>query len=279
MRLTGLLRPLIAVCTSLASPGVLAVHEPLWEFGVGVAVMELPDYRGSDEYRSYVLPFPYVLYRAERLRIDREGVRGLLARSERLRLELSVNAAVPVRSDKSEARRGMEDLDPTVEFGPGLEYLLLREGSHTWKLELPLRAVIETDLRHTATHGWVFNPHLAYARRLPDIGGPTRLSVSFGPQFGSNAFHDFIYRVEPQYATPTRPAYDPPGGYSGASVLVFVGHYLNHKLFVGGFLRYDTLTKAAFRDSPLVKDGETFMAGIVVNRVFTHSRRPAQHGE
>ncbi|MFZ1980807.1 MAG: hypothetical protein WAU61_05820, partial [Smithella sp.] len=38
-------------------------EKPLWELGVGLGLLQMPDYRGSDENRLYVLPYPYVIYR------------------------------------------------------------------------------------------------------------------------------------------------------------------------------------------------------------------------
>ena len=57
---------------------------PEWEFGLGASAFTLPDYRGSDESRGYVLPFPYVIYRGERVRVDRQGMRGIFFESDRV---------------------------------------------------------------------------------------------------------------------------------------------------------------------------------------------------
>ena len=54
------------------NPGV---PRPLWELGVGVAGLRLPDYRGSDQSRGYVLPLPYIVYRGTWLKADRDGAR------------------------------------------------------------------------------------------------------------------------------------------------------------------------------------------------------------
>jgi outer membrane scaffolding protein for murein synthesis (MipA/OmpV family) len=56
-------------------PRAAAEMLPKWELGVGVGGLWMPDYRGSDEVRSYLLPFPYVIYRLDWLKVDREGVR------------------------------------------------------------------------------------------------------------------------------------------------------------------------------------------------------------
>ncbi len=35
--------------------------EKKWEIGVGVGAVSGPDYRGSDEYRKFISPIPYVV--------------------------------------------------------------------------------------------------------------------------------------------------------------------------------------------------------------------------
>lgn len=67
---------------------------PLWEAGLGVAFIDFPDYRGSDERNTYVLPIPYVVYRGKFLKVDREKVRGLLLKSDKAELDVSLNGFV-----------------------------------------------------------------------------------------------------------------------------------------------------------------------------------------
>src|SRR4051794_28357577 len=118
---------LAAACTLLFSRdghGEQALR-PLWEAGAGVAALSFPDYRGSSRQRGYLLPIPFFVYRGEVLQIDREKVRGLMFKSERWELDVSLNGSVPVRSNDNPARQGMPNLSPTVELGPQLTYRLL----------------------------------------------------------------------------------------------------------------------------------------------------------
>ena len=66
-----LLASLAALLWAAAAPA-LAELRPEWEFGLGATGLTLPDYRGSDESRDYLLPFPYLIYRGEHLRVDRQ---------------------------------------------------------------------------------------------------------------------------------------------------------------------------------------------------------------
>jgi MipA family protein len=48
-------------------------HLPLWEVGIGGAGYRQPNYPGSDVCSTRGFPFPYLIYRGERLRINFDG--------------------------------------------------------------------------------------------------------------------------------------------------------------------------------------------------------------
>jgi MipA family protein len=244
---------------------------PLWEAGAGLAVVDFPDYRGSDQRQTYALPIPYLVYRGERLKIDRQKVRGLLFSSDIAELDFSVSGTVPVKSRNNRARQGMPDLDPTLEIGPSLNAFLYRSASERMSVELrlPLRAVEATDLRSVHHAGWLFHPHVNVD--LKDVPGPGwRMGLLAGPVFGSQAYHNYFYGVAPAFATPNRPAYEAKGGYSG---MQFIGalskRYRNY--WFGTFIKADSLHGAAFEESPLVKQKYAFAAGVAVAYVFARS--------
>jgi MipA family protein len=247
---------------------------PEWEFGMGASVFTLPDYRGSDESRGYVLPFPYLIYRGERFRVDRQGVRGVFFESERVELNLSLNATPPVDSEDNRARAGMPELDPTVEIGPRLDLTLARDRAREWSFELrlPLRAAIATDLSHTQHIGWVASPHPHLFTR-PVLGGVKwNLGMQAGPLYATEEYHQYFYGVDHAFSTPERPAFSASGGYSGALALVSLTRRLP-RFWVGAFARYDTLKGAAFESSPLVRRDYSVMAGFAIAWVFLESGR------
>lgn len=256
---------LTALC--LVLPAARAAELPRWELGLGLAGLTVPDYRGSDKQRGYLLPLPYVQYRGEIFRIDREGAHGRLFDLERVRLELSVAAGPPARSGNNGARQDMPDIDPTVEAGPSLEIYLTRD--RRWQLQLPWRAVVATDLAHAEGIGWVFAPSLNYRTRNGNGWGG---GVAVGPLYASEEYHDYYYEVTPVFATATRPAYDAPGGYSGSRVTLSASRRFPD-FWVGAFARYDALSGAAFEDSPLVKKKSSFMAGVGIAWVLAEANK------
>ena len=152
-------RALLVALTLCALP-VHAELRPEWELGLGATAFTFPDYRGADESRGYLLPFPYLIYRGDVLRVDRQGARGVLLETERVELDVSISGAPPVDSSKNRAREGMPDLDPTFEIGPRLNVILARspDRSKALTFRLPLRAVIATDLSYAEGQGWIDLP-------------------------------------------------------------------------------------------------------------------------
>lgn len=257
-----------------------AEPRPQWELGFGATGFTLPDYRGSDERRGYLYPLPYLVYRGESVRVDRQGVRGIFFESDRVQFDFSINGTPPVDSSRNQARQGMPDLDPTLEVGPLINVTLLRERAEGRQLDLrlPLRAVIATDFSHARAAGWVFNPNLALNVR-PDIGGGRwNLGVNTGPIFATRKYHEYYYGVAPQFATPGRAAYSAPGGYSGWMGLVSLSRRYQ-KFWVGGFARYDVLSGAAFEESPLVRRHSAYMAGVAVAWILAESERKVEVSE
>jgi outer membrane scaffolding protein for murein synthesis (MipA/OmpV family) len=260
----------------MAAPAVVAQDEPLWEAGMGTAVLSLPDYRGSDEGKTYVLPIPYLAYNGEVFHIDRRGVHGDLAHKDNVWLDLSANLGPPADSENNATRVGMPDLDSTIEFGPSLKILWLanEQRDRTWTFYLPLRAVIATDFKHAHAIGWIFAPHLTYDFLNFGPGGGWNFSASLGPIFATEKYHDYYYEVTPEFATAARPVYDAQGGYSGARATLTLSKRFKD-FWVGSLLRYDRLEGAVFEDSPMVRRDSSLMAGIGVTWIFARSKEPA----
>jgi outer membrane scaffolding protein for murein synthesis (MipA/OmpV family) len=265
---------LAALASAAVLPGAAGAEpEPRWELGAGATGLRLPDYRGSDESRSYAFPLPFFVYRGKVLRADREGVRGVLLESERVELDLSLFGSLPVDSDKNRARQGMPDLDPVLEIGPKVNLTLWRDRAREGRLDLrfAVRGVIATDLSHTQDAGYVFHPHLYLDLKPAFLDGKWELSGQLGPLYGSERYHQYYYGVAPQFATAERPAYAAPAGYSG---LVAAGSITRRfrSFWLGAFARYDALGGASFEASPLVKRESSFAVGFAFAWVFAESK-------
>jgi len=265
---------LLLLMTALSPFRALGAEKPLWEAGLGMAVLRMPDYRGSDEYRNYLLPFPYLVYRGDVLRVERERVSGRIFRTDRLLLDISLNGGVPVDSSDNADRQGMPDLDPTFEIGPSLSITLLenRQERYALKLALPVRAVFSTDFSSVRREGWVFHPRLHFEKADVIPGTGLNLGLSVGPMFADRNHHGYFYTVEPAYETPSRPRYDAGGGYSGSTATVGLNKAL-HPFIVSAFVSLDHLGGSVFEDSPLVKTQNSWMFVFYVGWIFLKSER------
>jgi outer membrane scaffolding protein for murein synthesis (MipA/OmpV family) len=261
---------LILLFVSIVFPrAAISAEKPLWEVGVGFAALLLPDYRGSDEYKVYPLPYPYVIYRGDILRVDEHQISGRIFKTDRILLDVSVYGYVPVKSSNNTARQGMPDLDSTFEIGPSLRFNFLESKGDKYRLYLttPVRAVFSTDFRSVSREGWVFSPRLNF--EMDDIIGQTGLDfgISVGPMFADRGYHEYFYTVDPAYATASRPAYSAGGGYSGSTFTV--GLSKSYKQFIfNTFASTDFLQGAVFENSPLVKRSTSFMTGVSICWVF-----------
>jgi outer membrane scaffolding protein for murein synthesis (MipA/OmpV family) len=265
-------RLVLGVACLAAAALACAEERPLWEAGAGGFAFAQPDYRGADQGRGYVLPLPYFVYRGDRFRVDREGIRGLLFDSDRVELDISLFATPPVDSASNTVRQGMPDLDPTVEVGPVLDITLARDRPKDWdyrlRLRLPVRGVFTTGGEGA---GWVAWPHLNLDLKPNFLGGQWNLGLNAGPYFGNAKYHAYYYSVATEFATPARPAYEAHGGYSGTVLLAGLTRRFD-KVWVGGYVRYDNLSGVAFEDSPLFKQTSYWAAGIAIAYVFAESK-------
>jgi len=239
---------------------------PRLELGLGLLALGTPDYRGSQNSSSYLLPVPYIKIRGERWRVD-EGAQGVIFESDDLLFTLSANLSLPA-DDNTPERVGMDELEAIFEIGPSLNYRFYRSRDSAWWIDLPLRFAFTLD-SEMENIGQVFQPRLAWRKPATSLG-EWKLRLNLGPLYSSAEYHDYFYSVSSSDVTATRPAYDAGAGFSG-----YRGEFTYSKrigkYWFGGFLRYDNLRGSEIEDSPLVSETESWMAGISLAWVF-HQR-------
>ncbi len=267
----------VLVFTAAVSPNAHAAEPPrtalpLWEVGGFALGVSQQAYPGSDTQLNRALALPYVVYRGQWLRADRETVGLRALRTERMELDLGFAGSFGGGGDEIEVRRGMRELGTLVELGPRLK-LRLGEGSGggRWQAELPLRGVF--DLNDGASYrGLSFEPRLSFERRA--AGGwfyGTSLSVIVADQRLASDF----YGVGMADATPTRPAYTARGGLVASRLSLSASRSLGRDWRVFGFARYDTVQGAANQSSPLVRQNSGASVGLGLTYTFMRSEATA----
>lgn len=260
---------LVALAFPLAAaPEARAEQRPKWELGIGGVFYAQPDYIGSDDYHFWPIPFPWIIYRGETLRIDRESFQTRIFGTDLVRLDLSFNGQVPVDSKENNRRNDMPNLDWVAQIGPTLQFVVARSGNgrHALDVDVPVRVALAVNLDNFSCEGLVSSPKLEY-RYEPE---GWRFQGQAGLEFGSNDYHEYYYSVARRYDTPSRPAYGADGGYGGLRLSAGVSRYFG-PVYVGLFTRYYNLEGATFGDSPLVGSRSAFVGGIALGWVWMTS--------
>jgi MipA family protein len=268
----SLVFPLCLACAASAQTAPVAAKlgsQPLWELGLGVGGLSMPQYRGSDQNLKWVLPVPYVAYRGDFFRSDSEGTRAVLLDSEGLDVDVSVDGTPPVKSKDSRARTGMRDLAATLEIGPNVN-VVLAKGSF-WKAELrvPFRAAFTAE-RNPQAIGWTLTPALNLDLQLSgwDVG------LQGGPVAASRSFHRYFYGVDAASATLGRPIYSAASGFGGYYLTAAASRRWGD-VYLASYVRLDNVSGARFEASPLVKQRSNMQAGLVLSWVFKASEARA----
>jgi MipA family protein len=264
---------LIALCSlpfllATAQAQSSEANKPIWELGLGLGALAAPDYRGSDQRSVYAVPLPYIIYRGETVKVDRDGFRASLFNATGVEVDMSAAGSFPVNSEKNKARAGMPNLGGSLEIGPSINVNLLKKGDTSIDLRMPLRGVITAGKgQGVRDNGVVFTPRINID--IKNVAG-WDVGSYVGVLFANARHHQTYYSVSPQYATAARPAYEASGGYAGAQ---WVGGFSRRfdKIWVGAFARADSLKGATFEDSPLVKQKTAVYAGLAFAYVFYES--------
>ena len=263
-----MIRPIAAIlfCTAASLPA-RAQQLPVFEVGIAGGGGSIPAYPASSQNQWRGLLVPYFIYRGDVLRSDDGGVRARASLADGIELSVSASGGVNASSDDVTARVGMPDLQWLGEVGPNLRFILWRgedeAAPERLVVDTPLRAVFSTDWSSVSFRGFTFAPDIAY-ERLHVFSQYARLRVSAGVLFGSDAYADYFYQVDPQYAQPGRPAYNAQPGYVGARLSVSYRLPLSERLsiVVGG--RIENFSGARNADSPLYRSewNGTVVAGF-----------------
>jgi MipA family protein len=265
--LPAALAQFMALAALLNSPAL--AQEPLWELGLGAGWLQLPHYRGSDQYRQWLLPVPYAVYRGQVFRANRDGARAMLFDSERLDVDVSTALSAPIRSSGNRARAGMPDLAPTLELGPNINIHLVRgvQGQAAWKLDLrlPVHAVATLE-RDAQGLGFTANAVINLDVRWQGWTIGTQASALYG----TSRHHQYFYSVPQAWATASRPAYSANAGFGGMRYTLGASRRIGHT-WLGAFVRADDLSGATFVGSPLVRRQHTLSAGLALSWVMATS--------
>lgn len=231
--------------------------KPLFEYGVIGASGYVPDYPASDQGRVRWIAAPMVRYRGLRFRSDEEdSVKARLFNDAIYGFDLSAGGSFQASSEKNDARKGMPDLDWTLELGPRF-YVFLYKSERVWlRFFAPVRVAFSTDLTDLKYQGLVLAPSINLRMYVDEtkfnsiILGVTRTHTTAELQ-------KFFFEVDSKYATPERPRYEARSGYMSTSAGLAYIYEKGNKGFYTGF-GASSYQGAANAGSPLHKTDLNF---------------------
>jgi outer membrane scaffolding protein for murein synthesis (MipA/OmpV family) len=242
-----------------------------YSIGMGAGVTYLNDYIGSDESNAYVFPFPFIYFKSDKFKIDRNAFEGNVFTNKKWHLSFDVAGSLPVNSKNNKAREGMPDLDWVGEMGPSIEYYVQGDTSSNNRLYIDwsIRKAVATNFKHINSIGWVSQLSLNQKYQVPRkiFGGDFVIDSSISVLYNSSQYSRYYYDVSIEHENYLREQYTASSGYAGVR-LAIGGTWRKDNYWIGVFTRYSNLNGVAFENSPLVKKNHNVLFGFAVSYIF-----------
>lgn len=273
----------LAIALAMAAAGSLPARasdaesgraaQPLWEIGAFALGVSQQAYPGSDTQLKRGLALPFVIYRGQWVRADRDTLGLRAIKTNRVEVDVGFAGSFGGGDDDIEARRGMRELGTLVELGPRVKYLLAETaGGGRWRVDLPLRGVF--DLNDSASYrGLAFEPRLLFERQSTS---GWRYGTSLSVILADRRLASDFYGVGPADAAPGRPAYAASAGLVSTRLSLSATRSLSRDWRLFGVLRLETVRGAANEDSPLVRKKNGASVGLGVSYTFMRSQARAR---
>ncbi len=243
---------------------------PLWELRLAATAAVLPHYIGSNEYKSYLFPLPYLIYRGEFFESDRDNMRTIFFKNKYFETDISLWGNPPVPGNNY-TRNGMEELDALAEIGPALRYYFYHNNRRD-------ALYLEGAIRTAFSVGWEGGPEIGYQGLH---GGfdvilennslfkeqKIEFHLSSGVQFANSRFNSYFYDVEMEDVTPYRNYYTAEGGYSGFTLSGSITRELYPGFTFLCYGRWDNTSGTTYNDSPLATSENNYTIGTMF--IFT----------
>lgn len=253
-------------------------RKPLWEVGAFAAAFTIPHYVGSDEYHTFVFPFPYIIYRGEFFQADRGGVRGLFFYSDRIEFDISTGGNLPVSSDSNEARKDMPELDTLLEIGPAIRYYIYRRGAldHLY-LQAAWRGAMSFEFNGGLDIGVDYRGYrstlgLTYKNESLFQDNDLTFFMSAGISYADNILNGYFYDVAPEFVTPDRGRFDADAGYAGLHLSCVAIKDLSERWSIGAVAGWRNINGAVFEESPLVRTSNNYYGSAFLIWKFARSK-------
>ena len=274
MRMQWPLTLLLAFCSQSLLAQSAKGGLPLWEIGAVGLTAAQSAYPGSSETVSLALAVPYVIYRGEYFRLDRDSAGFRAIHRPDFELDIGFSGSLGSRANDTVARQGMDDLGTLIEFGPRMRWnLSATSAPGQWRFELPLRGVF--DLSNSAAYrGMVLEPELKYSYRAKE-GWTWGAGIS--AIAADQSMQSLLYSVTAAQSTASRAAYQAQAGLMAVRLSGSMSYPLSSDTRLLVFGRVDSVQGAANQASSLVRQNASTSLGAVL--VYTWKQSEARASE
>jgi outer membrane protein len=243
---------------------VEAKEKSVLKIGSGVSFISIPEYIGSSNQKSFLLPYPYIYYKNKNTTIEKNKIFKHLYKKNNVKIDISISGTIPVESRINSLRYGMNNLDPTIEVGPNFIFGVLKNNSSFVNIEFPLRTIWSVNLSNINSLGYNFSPNI-YIKYF--LNTYFELNIRSGFTFASKKYNNYFYEVKDKYMTQNRDKYQSYSGYTGYKN-TFSLLYRNKNILVSSFARYYDLKEVVFKNSPLVSSSYSLFYGMAISYIF-----------
>lgn len=227
---------------------------PKFEFGFAAAALQVPAYPASAVKSDRQFLAPWFIYRSDSVQVKDGGVKLVAYESDKLIIDLGIGAALNADTSDTPLRDGMPDIDYILELGPRFDVPLTDKTTNGIRTRLnwisALRFAVSTDFKRLDYRGPLVNSQLRYR-----LGGFNDNKLSFSASVFSTWFgdrlSDYIFSVDSEFATDTRPEFDAEAGFLSVGLSASIGYKPTDNLttFIG--VGYTSLAGSKNEDSPL----------------------------
>lgn len=176
-------------------------------------------------------------------------------------LELSAGGSLPLKS--SGIREGMADLDPAAEFGPALLYNAYEDERLSFKIDMPIRAVLSSDFKSVDYRGYIYELRGELEYKVNDY----ELQFHTGFVWADSKYHNYLYGVKRHEISEQRAFYEAQSGYTGYKTSVGLSKRFEH-LWAGAFVRHYALNGSVIAKSPLKERDSALYGGLFIAYIF-----------
>ncbi|EWH10604.1 putative outer membrane protein [Catenovulum agarivorans DS-2] len=249
-------------------PTLLAAKSQL-DIGVGLGYTQIPHYVGAAQQHQYLVPYPYVYYKSDKIEFNRNALNASLWQHENWLVDWSASGSLALDSDDNQLRKGMDDLAWVLEFGPALRYFWLgdKESDDSFSAIFAIRHGIGFDKLNLEHVGFLFEPGLRYQSLYQLSDWQLKLTASWQLVYADRNYNSYYYSVPVEQVTTTRHFYQAGAGLNSHRLSLGLTASHGHWWY-GAFFRYNDLTNASVKNSPLVAKKRDWMLGIAITRIF-----------